>query len=264
MAHNYRKLKRTMLLVFFACFAVATQAQSITVGNYNTTTSVEPFCPAYTQSEGFLLYTASQLSELPSGAALTGLTFKGLAFDPLMTPALVYASNTDETQLKDSIEQPDTASMVHCFDGIATFNQVGYAGVGDSAWAETKVIYGEGDVVTFDFTTPIIWDGHSNLKFYFRLQNPLLCWTACYLEADKNITHQAIARYDDYRSDVAEYKSGPQPLAVLKYKDPTAISSVTASKTATTNAPAYNLAGQRVSSSYRGIVIENGKKYLRR
>ena len=30
------------------------------------------------------------------------------------------------------------------------------------------------------------------------------------------------------------------------------------------NAPAYNLAGQRVNKSYQGIVIKNGKKYINR
>ena len=29
-------------------------------------------------------------------------------------------------------------------------------------------------------------------------------------------------------------------------------------------APAYNLSGQRVGSSYRGVVIQNGKKTLRK
>jgi len=30
----------------------------------------------------------------------------------------------------------------------------------------------------------------------------------------------------------------------------------------TTNAPAYNLAGQRVNNAYKGIIVSNGKKYL--
>ncbi len=30
------------------------------------------------------------------------------------------------------------------------------------------------------------------------------------------------------------------------------------------NSPAYNVGGQRVSKSYRGIVIRNGKKYVKR
>jgi hypothetical protein len=31
-----------------------------------------------------------------------------------------------------------------------------------------------------------------------------------------------------------------------------------------TNAPAYNLAGQRVNASYNGVVIVNGKKVIRK
>lgn len=30
------------------------------------------------------------------------------------------------------------------------------------------------------------------------------------------------------------------------------------------NAPIYNLAGQRVSKDYKGVVIQNGKKFVRR
>ena len=29
-----------------------------------------------------------------------------------------------------------------------------------------------------------------------------------------------------------------------------------------TNAPLYNLAGQRVSNNYKGVVVKNGKKYF--
>ena len=43
---------------------------------------------------------------------------------------------------------------------------------------------------------------------------------------------------------------------------PTAITSVKAAATPT-NAPAYNLAGQRVGKAYKGIVIVNGKKTIR-
>ncbi len=42
----------------------------------------------------------------------------------------------------------------------------------------------------------------------------------------------------------------------------TGISSVTASESATTSDAIYNLAGQRVSSSAKGLLIKNGKKYI--
>jgi hypothetical protein len=36
------------------------------------------------------------------------------------------------------------------------------------------------------------------------------------------------------------------------------------SQEAGANAPVYNLAGQRVSKSYRGVVVQNGKKFVNR
>ena len=52
---------------------------------------------------------------------------------------------------------------------------------------------------------------------------------------------------------------------VLKEADctPTAISSVKVSSNADVDAPAYNIAGQRVGKAYKGIVIVNGKKIVR-
>lgn len=45
----------------------------------------------------------------------------------------------------------------------------------------------------------------------------------------------------------------------------TGISAITAdgSIIVNDNAPMYNLAGQRVSKSYKGVVIQNGKKYIK-
>lgn len=43
---------------------------------------------------------------------------------------------------------------------------------------------------------------------------------------------------------------------------PTAINSITKAESSSNNAPLFNLAGQRVSNNYHGIVIRNGKKYI--
>ena len=43
--------------------------------------------------------------------------------------------------------------------------------------------------------------------------------------------------------------------------DPTGVKTITTQ--VKTNAPLYNLAGQRVGNSYKGIVIQNGKKYVK-
>lgn len=42
----------------------------------------------------------------------------------------------------------------------------------------------------------------------------------------------------------------------------TGISSISSEATADSNAPMYNLAGQRVNSSYKGVVIKNGRKFI--
>ena len=52
-------------------------------------------------------------------------------------------------------------------------------------------------------------------------------------------------------------------------KSPTAIdlgtsgvNGITADKAIDANAPMYNLAGQRVSKAYKGVVIQNGHKFI--
>jgi hypothetical protein len=43
--------------------------------------------------------------------------------------------------------------------------------------------------------------------------------------------------------------------------DPDGIKTITAKES---DAPVYNLRGQRVDNNYKGIVIKNGKKHLKR
>ena len=51
---------------------------------------------------------------------------------------------------------------------------------------------------------------------------------------------------------------------VITLVTPDGITTVQRNDTDDPNAPAYNLAGQRVNSSYNGVVIVNGKKYIRK
>ena len=44
--------------------------------------------------------------------------------------------------------------------------------------------------------------------------------------------------------------------------EPTGIRNVEVEKKAGNNAPVYNMAGQRVSNAYKGVVIKNGKKLV--
>ncbi len=60
------------------------------------------------------------------------------------------------------------------------------------------------------------------------------------------------------------FHMGDMPYQITSsFKEPTTgISSVTANETLNTNAKMYNMSGQQVSESYKGMVIVNGKKYI--
>ena len=48
-----------------------------------------------------------------------------------------------------------------------------------------------------------------------------------------------------------------------KVKETTGITNITTDDT-TLNAPAYNLAGQKVGKEYKGVVIKAGKKFIQK
>jgi hypothetical protein len=50
--------------------------------------------------------------------------------------------------------------------------------------------------------------------------------------------------------------------AVKEVEAPTGIKQITNSQKQTANSPIYNMAGQRVDASYKGLVIKNGKKTI--
>lgn len=54
------------------------------------------------------------------------------------------------------------------------------------------------------------------------------------------------------------------PYLYEKYEVPTGITDVTVEKEFDENAPIYNLSGQRVDKNAKGILIQNGKKFIRR
>lgn len=56
------------------------------------------------------------------------------------------------------------------------------------------------------------------------------------------------------------YNNKPD-LAIITMEVPTGINGIVSDKAAT-NVPVYNLSGQRVDSSYKGVVIRNGKKFV--
>lgn len=59
-------------------------------------------------------------------------------------------------------------------------------------------------------------------------------------------------------------KNAVIPYLYEKEETATGITDVTVEKEFDENAPIYNLSGQRVDKNAKGILIQNGKKFIRR
>ena len=68
--------------------------------------------------------------------------------------------------------------------------------------------------------------------------------------------HQIIALFNNI------FKGAPQ-IDPVQIDNTTGINTMNA-QPLEDNAPMYNLAGQRVDKTYKGVVIQNGKKFIKR
>jgi len=73
---------------------------------------------------------------------------------------------------------------------------------------------------------------------------------------DATKTYTVVAIFNTTYNNVAEVK----PITITE-ETPTGINTITTNED-NANSPIFNLAGQRVSKSYKGIIIQNGKKLL--
>ena len=99
-----------------------------------------------------------------------------------------------------------------------------------------------------DTLTDMLFFYNDDDKAFFNFEHVLL-----------NASTTSIALWA-YFTDVVIYKD--QKPVIEPDPDPTGISSLTTNPSLKGEESRYNLRGQRVNSSYKGIVIQNGKKYL--
>ena len=78
--------------------------------------------------------------------------------------------------------------------------------------------------------------------------------TKKYVQFDSN--YKSFGCYDE--------EKGILPYLYVKDETATGITDVTVEKEFDENAPIYNLSGQRVDKNAKGILIQNGKKFIRR
>lgn len=83
---------------------------------------------------------------------------------------------------------------------------------------------------------------------------------------DNNTTNDILVKYsgNNIEEILNHFHMGTMPFQITStFKEPTTgISSVTTNKTVKADGKMYNLSGQQVNDSYKGMVIVNGKKYI--
>lgn len=83
------------------------------------------------------------------------------------------------------------------------------------------------------------------------------------------ITNNSVNKYVQYSSQYSSFGSyanerGILPVLYVKKTTSSGINNITVEQELDENAPVYNLSGQRVSKDTKGILIQNGKKFINR
>jgi len=134
------------------------------------------------------------------------------------------------------------------------------------------------------YTSASVWEAFLNGSYYVTVSfNPdgtisyyrdgvlMLTYAAnatpSYPQSGSSVTPASIAKavIDYYYYGELSFKQSVYKIQVgysVPYDETLGIKSVVG--TAAVNAPAYNISGQRVGDGYRGLVIQNGKKYIRK
>ena len=85
-----------------------------------------------------------------------------------------------------------------------------------------------------------------------------------HLDAYNDLSTLEGANNKTVKGIVSMFKGNYQ-ITIISIDTTTGIDSLNAeNKTLNDNAPIYNLAGQRVDKTYKGVVIQNGKKFINR
>lgn len=154
----------------------------------------------------------------------------------------------------------EAESLTHNADGSITFNSVSWGGL--AAWLKGE-------------TEPTDWSGYQKIVFEFAEPTTvstqiLIGGTDASAWGNPGITSlECLFEGHDMTNveQVALQTSDPTTLtitAIYLVKKATDGIKNTVSQKMDSNAPIYNLAGVRVNKDYKGIVIQNGKKFIQK
>ena len=219
-----------------------------------------------------IIYTKEQLAKM-GGKAITQVNFifrNECAYGTYPRTVKVWAQEIDDA----NFDYDDKAGLYMFYDykdATAAVAGMEYAG-------ELYDLIGNGELeIAFD--KPINYSGNKNLLLTFTFEGTECCNTLDFnFFYNADMPKKAMSYFSDRRSfdEYAESVDWPyvnddctpkleQPITRFFYTDAVTDnidSTNSGNRTATGSDAMYNLAGQRVSKTYKGIVVKNGKKYV--
>lgn len=219
-----------------------------------------------------IIYTKEQLAKM-GGKAITQVNFifrNECAYGTYPRTVKVWAQEIDDA----NFDYDDKAGLYMFYD----YKDATVAVAGMEYAGELYDLIGNGELeIAFD--KPINYSGNKNLLLTFTFEGTECCNTLDFnFFYNADMPKKAMSYFSDRRSfdEYAESVDWPyvnddctpkleQPITRFFYTDAVTDnidSTNSGNRTATGSDAMYNLAGQRVSKTYKGIVVKNGKKYF--
>lgn len=219
-----------------------------------------------------IIYTKEQLAKM-GGKAITqvNIIFRNeCAYGTYPRTVKVWAQEIDDA----NFDYDDKAGLYMFYD----YKDATVAVAGMEYAGELYDLIGNGDLeIAFD--KPINYSGNKNLLLTFTFEGTECCNTLDFnFFYNADMPKKAMSYFSDRRSfdEYAESVDWPyvnddctpkleQPITRFFYTDAVTDnidSTNSGNQTAKDSDAMYNLAGQRVSKTYKGIVVKNGKKYV--
>ena len=237
---------------------------------YSWAASPTNFSHSMTGSQ--IIYTKEQLAKM-GGKAITQVNFifrNECAYGTYPRTVKVWAQEIDDA----NFDYDDKAGLYMFYD----YKDATVAVAGMEYAGELYDLIGNGELeIAFD--KPINYSGNKNMLLTFTFGGTECCNTLDFnFFYNADMPKKAMSYFSDRRSfdEYAESVDWPyvnddctpkleQPITRFFYTDAVTDnidSTNSGNRTATGSDAMYNLAGQRVSKTYKGIVVKNGKKYV--
>ena len=219
-----------------------------------------------------IIYTKEQLAKM-RGKAITQVNFifrNECAYGTYPRTVKVWAQEIDDA----NFDYDDKAGLYMFYD----YKDATVAVAGMEYAGELYDLIGNGELeIAFD--KPINYSGNKNMLLTFTFEGTECCNTLDFnFFYNADMPKKAMSYFSDRRSfdEYAESVDWPyvnddctpkleQPITRFFYTDAVTDnidSTNSGNHTAKDSDAMYNLAGQRVSKTYKGIVVKNGKKYI--